>query len=189
MINRPSTLIVAFAFILAGCSDSIVNAPSASEDTLDKREFAAGQQALTVVETALTVNENGGEFSTLIAALSYAGLVEAVDAFSQVTVFAPTDEAFAAIGLDKDNIADAFPGEEGKAALTNILLYHVTEGRQFSTPVLNKKQIRMANGDFTYPDDSIPAILDTNRGEAPFVMTDVPARNGVIHIIGAVLIP
>lgn len=189
MMNRLNTLILASAFLLAGCSDSIVNAPSAADDPLDKRELAAGQQPLTVVQTALEVNASTGEFSTLIAALSYAGLVEAVDAFDQVTVFAPTDDAFAALELNADNIDEAFAGDDGKAALTNILLYHLKEGRQFSRPVLNKRQIEMANGGFTYPDASIPALVDANRGEAPFVMTDVAARNGVIHVIGAVLLP
>jgi uncharacterized surface protein with fasciclin (FAS1) repeats len=191
MMNRLSTLVLAFAFFLAGCSDALVNSPSASEDALGKRDRAAGQQTLTVVETALAVNADTGEFSTLIAALSYAGLVGAVDAFDQVTVFAPTDAAFAAIGLDADNVDDVFAGDDGKAALTNILLYHLKEGRQFSKPVLNKKQIEMANGGFTYPDASVPALVDANGGVAPFVGggIDVPARNGVIHIIGAVLLP
>ena len=189
MINRLSTLVIASAFLLAGCSDSIVDAPAASDDTLDKREFAAGQQKFSVVETALNVNTASGEFSTLIAALSYAGLVEAVDAFEQVTVFAPTDDAFAAIGLTAGNVADVFAGDDGKAALTNILLYHLTDGRQFSRPVLNKRQIKMLNGGITSPDAAGPAIIDAQRNAAPIEMADVAARNGVIHIIGAVLIP
>jgi uncharacterized surface protein with fasciclin (FAS1) repeats len=189
MINRLSTLVIASAFLLAGCSDSIVDATSTSGDTLGKRDQAAGQQTLSIVETALTVNADSGEFSTLIAALSYAGLVEAVDAFEQVTVFAPTDAAFGALGLDADNIADEFAGDDGKAALTNILLYHLKEGRQFSRPVLNKKQIEMANGGFTYPDASVPALVDANDNAAPYVAVDVPASNGVIHIIGGVLLP
>jgi uncharacterized surface protein with fasciclin (FAS1) repeats len=160
-----------------------------ADDSLAKRGQAAGQQTLTVVETALAVNADTGEFSTLIAALSHAGLVDALDAFEQVTVFAPTDAAFAAIGLNADNVAGAFPTDDDVAALTNILLYHLKEGRQFSRPVLNKKQIEMVNGGFTYPDASGPALVDANGGAAPFVGTDVPARNGVIHIIGAVLLP
>jgi uncharacterized surface protein with fasciclin (FAS1) repeats len=76
---------------------------------------------------ALAVNAETGEFSTLIAALA-----AAVDAYDQVTVFAPTDAAFAAIGLTPDNVGDLDVG-----FLTDVLLYHLKEGHQFSRPVLN----------------------------------------------------
>jgi uncharacterized surface protein with fasciclin (FAS1) repeats len=189
MLHRIGTLFVAVAFLTIGCSDSLVN-ESGSDDALSKKDQAAGQQTMTVVETALAVNADNGEFSTLIAALAAADLVGAVDAYDQVTVFAPTDAAFAAIGLNAD-------GSDGLTAvgdldvdfLTNVLLYHLKEGRQFSGPVLKKKQIKMENGGLTYPDASGPAIVDANGGSAPIVGADVAASNGVIHIIGAVLIP
>jgi uncharacterized surface protein with fasciclin (FAS1) repeats len=184
MPHRIGILFIAVAFFIGGCSDSLVNETSSEEAALGKRDQAAGQQTMTVVETALAVNADTGEFSTLIAALSAAGLVGAVDAYDQVTVFAPTDAAFAAIGLDADNVGDL-----DVEVLTNILLYHLKEGRQFSGPVLKKKQIEMENGGFTFPDASVPAIVDANGGSAPIVGPDVPASNGVIHIIGAVLIP
>jgi uncharacterized surface protein with fasciclin (FAS1) repeats len=47
----------------------------------------------------------------------------------------------------------------------------------------------MENGGFTFPDAPIPAIVDANGGEAPIVQADIPATNGVIHLIGRVLIP
>ena len=184
MLKRFTLPLAAAALALTGCADALTNTPAESDDALAKRDRAAGQQTMTVVETALAVNADTGEFSTLIAALTAANLVGAVDAYDQVTVFAPTDAAFAAIGLNAGNVGDLDVG-----FLTDVLLYHLKEGRQFSTPVLNKKQIEMENGGFTFPDADVPAIVDENGGIAPIVDADIAASNGVIHIIGAVLIP
>jgi uncharacterized surface protein with fasciclin (FAS1) repeats len=186
MTKSRTLLTLALALPLAACGDSLPEPSSdlAPAEAAESRAQAAGQQTRSVVETALAVNAESGEFSTLIAALVATNLVGAVDDYEQVTVFAPTDAAFAAIGLNAGNVGDLDVG-----VLTDVLLYHLKEGRQFSRPVLNKKQIEMENGGFTFPDASIPAIVDANGGVAPIVGADVPATNGVIHVIGSVLIP
>ncbi|NNE34187.1 MAG: fasciclin domain-containing protein [Rhodothermales bacterium] len=197
MIKRIGFLLATAVFVFAGCSDTIVNEDlqqsqgaltgleqANGEKKKDKIKRAAGLQTMTVVETALAVNAETGEFSTLIAALVAADLVDTLDSYGQVTVFAPTDSAFADIGLDATSVDD-LPTD----ALTNILLYHLKTGRQFSGPVLAKKKIRMVNGGFTHPDASIPALVDANGGIAIFASTDVPASNGVIHVIKSVLMP
>lgn len=135
----------------------------------------------SIVDVAIAVNQETGEFSTLIAALQAANLVDALDRKSKITVFAPTDAAFAELGLDAGNIGDL-----PRKTLTNILLYHVTPGNRLSPSVVGADQIRMANGQFT-------DISVTGDGvfinDAQIVTVDVVAGNGVIHIIDGVLLP
>jgi transforming growth factor-beta-induced protein len=135
----------------------------------------------SIVEVAASVNAETGEFSTLIAALKIAELVDTLDGRNPYTVFAPTDEAFAKLGLNADNV-----GSLGVADLTQILLYHVTNGRLLASDVLSFEQIRMLTTDFTrisMVEDA--AFIDSSR----IIQTDVGARNGVIHIIDTVLLP
>lgn len=134
---------------------------------------------MSIVDVALAVNADTGEFSTLIAAVVTADLVGALDAVGQRTVFAPTDAAFAELGLNADNIGDL-----PVAALTDILLYHVANGARDAEDVLGSRQIRMLNGDLTTVDASAPSI-----NESGFVAVDIHTANGIIHIIDAVLLP
>jgi uncharacterized surface protein with fasciclin (FAS1) repeats len=135
----------------------------------------------SVVDVALSINEETGEFSTLIAALQATNLVGPLDRKGKVTVFAPTDAAFAELGLDASNIGDL-----DRKTLSNILLYHVTPGNRLSPSVVGANQIRMANGQFT-------DISATDAGvfinDAQIVTVDVLAGNGVIHVIDGVLLP
>lgn len=135
----------------------------------------------TLVDVAITVNEETGEFSTLIAALLAADLVDAIAAPGQRTVFAPTDAAFAALGLDATSI-ETVPTD----VLTNILLYHVVPGRRTAADVLASERLRMLNRETTRISvrDDVAYI-----NESAILQTDVMASNGIIHVIDAVLLP
>ncbi len=138
----------------------------------------------SIVDIALSVNAETGEFSTLIAALTAARLVRTLDSRGQYTVFAPTDAAFAAIGLDPDSVA-MLP----KPALKNILLYHVAPGRRDSGSVLGAKRIIMLNGDFTFPSvTGDGAFINEAELLAPDLI-DIEATNGIIHVIDEVILP
>jgi transforming growth factor-beta-induced protein len=146
-----------------------------------KGRTASRDAGLTIVGTALAVNQQTGEFSTLIAAVGAAGIGSVLDGKRQFTVFAPTDAAFAKLGLYSTNIVDV-----PKAALTDILLYHVATGSRLAADVVTAEQIRMLNGDFN------PITVNTNGafiGESKIVATDVKCSNGVIHVIDSVLLP
>jgi uncharacterized surface protein with fasciclin (FAS1) repeats len=136
----------------------------------------------TILEIALSVNQSTGEFSTLIAALQAAGLAETFAGPRHYTVFAPTDAAFAALGLNAGNI-----GTVPVETLTNILLYHVARGDRFSQSLAaNVKPLRMLNGQIA----TVTAADGTVRiDNAAVIAADIDARNGVIHIIDAVLLP
>lgn len=141
----------------------------------------------TIVDVAIAVNSEGdfaGEFETLIAALLAAdpAVLKTLSGNGQFTVFAPTDGAFAKLGLNPDNI-----GGVPQAFLTDVLLYHVARGRRDSEDVIASSRIRMLKGGFLM---QAGGVLTDNLGrEANIIVTDVPAANGIIHAIDEVVLP
>lgn len=131
---------------------------------------------------------NNGNFNTLVAALSCTNLVGAVaDPDAELTVFAPTDAAFNAAGLDAGNICSAFDID----TLTTILLYHVVGERRPSPSVINgrNKEIMMLAGGYIYPAGTGSLAIGANNSNANIVIPDVLASNGIIHAIDFVLLP
>ena len=147
------------------------------------------QQGPSIVEIALQINAESGEFSTLIAAVVAADLVGTLDGMRQFTVFAPTDAAFAVLGLNADNIADAFD----KHTLRKILLYHVAPGERFAADVVESDRIRTVSRQFLFPEVTEDGVFILDNIElspdAQVIIPDVDARNGVIHVIDNVLLP
>ena len=141
----------------------------------------------SLVDVAIAVNSSGpyaGSFDTLIAAVLAADpiVLKTLSSRGQYTVFAPTDDAFAALGLDAANI-----GTVPQADLTNILLYHVAYGRRYAEAVIWSDQIRMINGGFVAQYEGV--LTDAQGRDATIIVTDVPASNGLIHVIDSVLLP
>ncbi len=147
----------------------------------------AGPKGPTIVDVAVAVNSDGpyaGSFDTLIAALGAAdpAVLATLSGNGQHTVFAPTDDAFAKLDLDESNIGDLDQG-----FLTDVLLYHVANGRRDSEDVVDSRRIRTLLGEFLKQDDG---ILMDNVGQASvIVVVDVPAANGIIHVIDTVVLP
>ena len=138
----------------------------------------------TIAEIAVT----NGNFTTLVAALSCTGLVDAVaDPEAVLTVFAPTDAAFALAGLDAATICSAFDTD----TLTTILLYHVVGERRPSPSVINgrNKSIEMLAGGSIYPRGQRSLTIDANNSTVNIVAPDILASNGIIHVIDFVLLP
>ena len=140
---------------------------------------AAGAQSQDIVETAVAA----GSFKTLAKLLADAGLVETLKGPGPFTVFAPTDEAFAKVpaatlaALGKD-----------KAALKNVLLYHVVAGKVMAADVakLNGKGAKTVQGS----EAAVMMMGETVMvGNAHVVKADIFAKNGVIHVIDTVLLP
>lgn len=133
---------------------------------------------LNIPETA----QSTGVHTSLVAALSHAGLVETLQGDGPFTVFAPTDEAFTAAGID----LSAFDTAEENETLSDILLYHVLAGAVPSSDVTDGLTVSMVNGDnasFTVTADGV-----TIEG-ANVITADVETTNGVIHVIDKVLMP
>jgi uncharacterized surface protein with fasciclin (FAS1) repeats len=141
----------------------------------------------TIVDVAIAVNSSGpyaGLFDTLITAVLAAdpAVATRLSSRGQSTVFAPTDDAFAALGLTPDNVGDLPQG-----ALTEILLYHVLPGRRDSNEVLASTQLRTLQGGFLQ--QASGTLTDNLDRPANIIVVDVPASNGIIHAIDAVVLP
>ena len=171
---------ISIVLLFAAMSASTVLAKGPPDDK--------GQPGPTIVDVVINANASGpfaGQFDTLIAAiLSADPLVAAtLDGNGQFTVFGPTDEAFAALGLDKDNIGTALSQE----ALTDILLYHVRRGRLLAVAVLGHDRLKMLSGGFLFQEGGV--LTDNLGREANIIVTDIAAGNGIIHVIDQVVLP
>lgn len=140
-----------------------------------------------VSETAgsdiVDVATQAGSFNTLLAAAQAAGLVDALKGDGPLTVFAPSDEAFAKLGDDK--IAELLK-PENKAMLASILTYHVAPGKLKAEKVVKANALDTLNGQRTeIKVNDQGAFIDG----AKIVSTDIKASNGVIHVIDSVILP
>ena len=148
---------------------------------------SAGPKGPTIVDVAVAVNSEGpyaGEFDILIAAVGAAdpAVFDTLTGNGQHTVFAPVDSAFEAIGVTTNNVA-----EIDQAYLTDVLLYHVAKGRRDSEQVIDSSKIRTLLRDFVLQDGGV--LTDNLGGDSNIIVLDVPAANGIIHAIDAVLLP
>lgn len=131
-----------------------------------------------IVEIVLA---DDGEFDVLQAAVVKAGLADTLATGGPFTVFAPTDQAFVdTLGVADEAAAiaavEALPEED----LTNILLYHVLNGKRYSQSVLGAQQYNMLND---------MHLTKAELQDAGIADTDIEAENGVIHVINSVLMP
>jgi len=141
-----------------------------------------------VVETKSIVDIAAGDaqFSTLVAALERVNLVSTLQGDGPFTVFAPTDAAFQALGVDLASLSDA--------ELTNILLYHVLGGEVKSTD-LGDGQTYATTGSSSGPGGTALSMLIEKgsgvrvNGAANVTTADLLADNGVIHVVDAVILP
>lgn len=129
------------------------------------------------------VAAENGSFTTLVAAVKAAGLVETLKGDGPFTVFAPTDEAFAAL---PEGTVDMLLKPENKDKLVAVLTYHVVPGKIMATEVMKLNSAETVQGEAV-----MIAIDDGNVmiNNAKVAMPDVEASNGVIHVIDKVLLP
>jgi len=182
-ITIPIFMVTLLAFVLSPAV--FAQGPPADKPPTDRGK---GQPGPTIVEVVIAVNSEGpfaGSFDTLIAAILAAdqSVIMALTGNGQYTVFGPTDDAFAALGLDETNIGSAFSQD----VLTEILLYHVRRGRLYAEDVLMKTRLRMLYPGFLFQDGGV--LTDNLGREANIIVTDVEAGNGIIHVIDAVVLP
>lgn len=189
-MNSRTTRITALAAVaalgLAACGDDgndadTISTPAAAESTADSGEMT-GEEVGTIVDVAASIDD----FSTLVAAVQAAGLVETLSSEGPFTVFAPTNEAFAtaldSLGITADELlADT-------DTLTEILTYHVLSGAvDADTAIsLDGQTAETVNGaeiSINVVDGSV--VIN----DATVTTADVMASNGIIHVIDTVLLP
>ena len=130
-----------------------------------------------------SVAKRAGSFKTLLAAVDAAGLTDALTSEQELTVFAPTDEAFAA--LPKGTVEELLkPDNRGK--LASILSLHAIPGKVSAGDALNAGQAKALNGG-TLEFGIVDGLFKVNG--ATIVKTDIQCDNGVIHVIDAVILP
>ena len=128
--------------------------------------------AMKAGPSVLTVARRSGEFTTLLKAVQAAGLAGLIEGDGPFTLFAPTDAAFQDLpeGALEELMAD-------KAKLVALLKYHVVPGRVPASEILATESLQTATGQL---------LPTTNLG---VVRADVPARNGIVHVVDKVLLP
>jgi uncharacterized surface protein with fasciclin (FAS1) repeats len=179
--------------LLAACGDETVPTEVALESaTLQKGAPAPPPTVIDVADDAAS-DDVAPQFTILMQALEAADLVDALASKGQVTVFAPTDEAFGRL-LD---FLEMTPEEllADEELLEEVLKYHVAPGRRMSDDVLGSEQIRTYDGRFIYPfsNDDGAFIRDGSEDTSDAMLIpellDIEATNGVIHGIDQVLLP
>ena len=119
---------------------------------------------------------------TLATAVAAAGLVETLKGTGPFTVFAPSDAAFAAIQMDVDNLLKP----ENKALLAKVLTYHVVSGKIMAADLRDGQEMTTVQG------SALRVSINNGKvmiNDANVISADVPASNGVIHVIDKVVMP
>ncbi|WP_299983500.1 fasciclin domain-containing protein [uncultured Ruegeria sp.] len=136
-------------------------------------------QAADIVDTAVSA----GSFNTLVAAVQAAGLVDTLKGEGPFTVFAPTDEAFAAL---PEGTVETLLLPENKDQLVSILTYHVVPAKIMSGDIAGKRaKVLTVQGDRL----NVNAKNGVKVNGAKVVQADIEASNGVIHVVDEVIIP
>ena len=182
MKTKFAFVFVFLAMVLAACGPQATPAP---EPTAMLEPTAVMTEEPMMEDTIVDVAVADGRFTTLVAAVQAAGLVDTLKSEGPFTVFAPTDDAFAALpaGTVEGLLADI-------PALTDILLYHVVSGKVMAADVVGldgqSAETALAGKSISIKVDGDKVILNDNVN---VIITDIETSNGVIHVIDAVLIP
>ncbi|MEQ8964525.1 MAG: fasciclin domain-containing protein [Azospirillaceae bacterium] len=142
-------------------------------------ETAAAPAQQDIVDTAVAA----GDFTTLVAAVQAAGLVDTLKGPGPFTVFAPTDEAFAALPA---GTVETLLMPENRDQLVAILTYHVLPGEVMSADIAGQT---LSAATVEGSELSIDATDGVMVDDATVIAADVDATNGVIHVIDTVLMP
>lgn len=180
------SLLLAGTLVLAACGGD--DEESSESETTEATETTEAPEEEPAEPTGdiVAVATEAGDFTTLVAAVEAAGLVETLQGDGPFTVFAPTDDAFAAALEDLGLTAEELLADT--ETLTSILTYHVIEGEVPAADVvgLDGEEVPTVNGATVTigVDGDAVTVNDAN-----VVATDVFATNGVIHVIDSVLLP
>ncbi|MBU1287249.1 MAG: fasciclin domain-containing protein [Alphaproteobacteria bacterium] len=184
------TTIAASALFLAACSDKTETVTEVPATTpVETAEVTPTETTATPVEpmelpTLVDVLGSSPDFSTLVAAIGAADLTETLSGPASYTIFAPTNEAFAA--MDPALLEDLMK-PENKDKLVTVLSYHVLPGKISSSELAGKSEAMASlnNKDMLIDGTGDNLMVNTST----VTMGDIEASNGVIHVIDTVLVP
>ncbi len=151
-------------------------------------------------ESIVDIAAGNEDFSILVEAVQFAGLASVLDGRRQFTVFAPTNDAFVTLLEDLELTPEELFDEDNRDFVRDILLYHVAPGSRKAEDVVTSDRIRTLNKSFFFVEEEVMQddegedvtvykVGNEENGFAQIIDTDIMARNGVIHVIDAVMLP
>ena len=179
--NIVLSVLLVLTFVIAACAPAPTPAPTAMPEPTKMPEPTAMPEPVLkdIVDTAVA----DGRFTTLVAAVTAAELVDTLKGEGPFTVFAPTDDAFAKLPA---GTVEELVKPENKQKLTDILLYHVVSGKVMAADVAGLTSATTVLG----KDVAIKVDMgNVYVNDAKVIITDIETSNGVIHVIDTVLIP
>ena len=183
-MNKKVSIVITLGLIV-----SIIQGPLCASDHTMRDIQARKTEDMVMVSTMskdiVDIATGDDRFKTLVAGLKAAGLIDTLKGKGPFTVFAPTDDAFAKLA---PGTLDELLKPENKDTLVNILTYHVLADKVLAADALklDGKEVNMVNGD--------KAKIEVRDGsvyidDAKVILTDIMAKNGVIHVIDTVMMP
>lgn len=193
MESKKTTGIIVAVVVLLALVGIIAWSMNDSDETANNTENTNQSQQTedaTVQESSDIVALAAGteSLSTLVTAVTAGELVETLQGDGPFTVFAPTNEAFAAL---PEGTLDSLLEPANKEQLQSVLTYHVVSGKVMAVDLSNGQEIVTVQGDMLTVEitDGAVYIVDANGGKATVQTADVDASNGVVHVIDSVLLP
>jgi len=175
MRTRLFAFVAILALVVAACGGS-------DDDAAETTTTAPAMEEEMMMEETIVDVAVANDFNTLVAAVQAAGLVETLQGDGPFTVFAPTDEAFAA--LPEGTLEGLLEDPE---ALAEILTYHVVSGSVLAEDVVGlDAATSVQGGDISIEVVDGGVVLN---GSSNVIATDVKASNGVVHVIDQVILP
>ena len=179
--NIVLSVLLVLTFVVAACAPAPTPAPTAMPEPTKMPEPSAMPEPVLkdIVDTAVA----DGRFTTLVAAVTAAELVDTLKGEGPFTVFAPTDDAFAKLPA---GTVEELVKPENKQKLTDILLYHVVSGKVMAADVVGLTSATTVLG------KDVAVKVDMGNvyvNDAKVIITDIETSNGVIHVIDTVLLP
>ncbi len=175
------SLLLVAVFVLAACAPAPAPEPTPMPEptAIPEPTPEPAPEVLDIVDTAVA----DGRFTTLVAAVQAAELVDTLKGEGPFTVFAPTDDAFAAL---PEGTLESLLLPENKQTLTDILLYHVVAGKVMAADVVGLDSATTALG----ADVNIKVDMgNVYINDAQVIITDIETSNGIIHVIDTVILP
>jgi len=172
-----AVIVIGFIYMNSNTSQEMAKKNTVEPSKMMEKVEEKPMNSKTIVEIA----SEAGNFTTLVAAVKAAGLVETLSGPGPFTVFAPTDEAFAKLpaGTVESLLKD-------KEKLTSILTYHVVAGKVMASDVVKLKEAKTVQGqNVAIKVEGDTVMVDS----AKVVKTDIEASNGIIHVIDSVILP
>jgi uncharacterized surface protein with fasciclin (FAS1) repeats len=176
-------IIMLAAFAFAACSSEESSEEDMMNEDQEMQSDAPGNNSMAGAETIVSIASANPDLSTLVKAVKAAGRAEMLSSEGPFTVFAPTNEAFSAL---PEGALDDLLKPENKQQLANVLAFHVVEGSTMAADLQDGQMIETVQGDqleVTIDGETVMII------GAEVIQPDVEASNGVVHVIGEVLMP